>query len=154
MKRDVQKLFNKSLLKHSNPLRTADNLALAARTLRTGIMHANPHPQRIAADMPSRLKMIEECLENDWYKGDDQKYALEANIAIIRSGKPIEEVQALLKGAYMGLCNISACQEPVATWFNRGTDKYYCQPCAFKINGNDKDPLCYRGKKKDRNEPT
>lgn len=151
MKRDVQKLFNKSLLKQSNSPRTEDNTTLATRTLRTGVMHANPHPQRIAVNMPSRLKTIEEYLENDWYKGDDQKYALEANIAIIRSGKPIEEVQALLKGAYMGLCNISACQEPVATWFNRGTDKYYCQPCAFQINGRDENPLCYRGLRKDKN---
>ncbi len=39
-----------------------------------------------------------------------------------------------LKGAKGGNCNRQACQKPGATWFNKGTDKYYCPDCATLIN--------------------
>jgi hypothetical protein len=40
----------------------------------------------------------------------------------------------LLKGAYLGNCNITACQGPGAVWFNKAMGKYYCRECAEAIN--------------------
>lgn len=39
------------------------------------------------------------------------------------------------KGEFMGSCNITACDsiEP-ATWYNKSTEKYYCQSCAYRLN--------------------
>lgn len=31
-------------------------------------------------------------------------------------------------------CNRTACQNDEQGWWNRYTNAYYCQPCAFKIN--------------------
>lgn len=40
-----------------------------------------------------------------------------------------------IKGERNGLCNRTACQTPDdVIFFNKGTDKYYCPECAFKIN--------------------
>jgi hypothetical protein len=38
------------------------------------------------------------------------------------------------KGLKNGSCNREACQRPGATWFNRGTDRFYCEDCARLIN--------------------
>ncbi len=48
------------------------------------------------------------------------------------------------KGVKHGNCNRTACQRPGATWYNKGTYKYYCRQCAYLINDNcdDGDPLC------------
>lgn len=43
------------------------------------------------------------------------------------------------KGLKFGSCNREACQRPGATWFNRGTDKYYCENCAYSINSANRD---------------
>lgn len=39
-----------------------------------------------------------------------------------------------LKGKKDGNCNRQACQAPGATYFNVGTDAYYCPACACRIN--------------------
>jgi len=39
-----------------------------------------------------------------------------------------------MKGAFDGHCNRTACQQPPARWWNKGTRKYYCQTCALRIN--------------------
>ncbi len=39
-----------------------------------------------------------------------------------------------LKGVQGGNCNRTACQQPGATWYNKGTYKYYCAKCAEMIN--------------------
>lgn len=39
-----------------------------------------------------------------------------------------------LKGKKDGNCNRQACQQPGAFYFNVGTDAYYCESCARKIN--------------------
>jgi len=41
---------------------------------------------------------------------------------------------AELKGVKGGNCNVSACQQPSATYYNKSTMKYYCKSCAAKIN--------------------
>lgn len=54
------------------------------------------------------------------------------------------------KGLKGGSCNRRACQRPGAWWLNRGTDAYYCTPCARLINDANPDtwrigiygPLC------------
>lgn len=40
----------------------------------------------------------------------------------------------LIKGAYNGLCNRTACQQPGAVFFNWSTQLYYCPSCAKLIN--------------------
>lgn len=39
-----------------------------------------------------------------------------------------------LKGIKDGNCNVTACQRPGATFFNKSTRKYYCRACAKEIN--------------------
>lgn len=39
-----------------------------------------------------------------------------------------------LKGVKGGNCNRTACQKPVANWYNHSTRMYYCKSCAMKIN--------------------
>jgi hypothetical protein len=61
------------------------------------------------------------------------------------------------KGLKNGSCNRQSCQQPGATWFNRGTDAWYCQSCALRINASPfmlgEPPLCsYQGPLLDKNE--
>lgn len=39
-----------------------------------------------------------------------------------------------LKGVFGKNCNVTACQEPGATWWNKVMRKYYCPYCARQIN--------------------
>ena len=39
-----------------------------------------------------------------------------------------------LKGVYGKNCNVTACQQPGATWWNFVMRKYYCAECAHEIN--------------------
>jgi len=49
---------------------------------------------------------------------------------------------AELKGKFNGNCNITSCQKPGATWWNKSTRKYYCESCALELNRvNRKDCL-------------
>lgn len=41
------------------------------------------------------------------------------------------------KGHKDGSCNVTACQEPGANFFNRSTKAYYCEFCARRINNFD-----------------
>lgn len=52
---------------------------------------------------------------------------------------------SLLKGVFEGTCNRTACQQPNATWYNKGSYKYYCQKCATMINQPPGEPLCTEG---------
>lgn len=38
------------------------------------------------------------------------------------------------KGKKGGRCNVTACQEPGAWYFNKSTSAYYCRSCARDIN--------------------
>lgn len=38
------------------------------------------------------------------------------------------------KGLKGGHCNVTACQEPGAYYYNKSTRKYYCKYCADRIN--------------------
>lgn len=39
------------------------------------------------------------------------------------------------KGQFGGSCNVTACQLPdSATWYNHGTQRYYCVACATVLN--------------------
>jgi hypothetical protein len=38
------------------------------------------------------------------------------------------------KGDYLGPCNRTACHHLGAIFFNRSTQKYYCEACAYLIN--------------------
>jgi len=42
------------------------------------------------------------------------------------------------KGKFNGTCNRTSCQRAGATWYNHGTQKYYCPKCALELN---KDPF-------------
>ncbi len=44
-----------------------------------------------------------------------------------------------LKGVEGKNCNVTACQQPDAVWFNEGTQKYYCRGCAIKIQRSAND---------------
>ena len=37
-------------------------------------------------------------------------------------------------GTLGGLCNRTACRAPNARWFNKSTQKHYCEPCAAVLN--------------------
>jgi len=39
-----------------------------------------------------------------------------------------------LKGVKNGNCNVTACQRPGATYYNKSTQAYYCADCAEAIN--------------------
>lgn len=51
------------------------------------------------------------------------------------------------KGLKNGSCNLTACQQPGATWYNKSTQKYYCAACAKEINwpGGRKDTRALYG---------
>jgi len=38
------------------------------------------------------------------------------------------------KGKKGGRCNVTACQQPGAWYFNKSTRAYYCQECANEVN--------------------
>lgn len=38
------------------------------------------------------------------------------------------------KGEKGGTCNVTACQQPNANYFNKATKAYYCATCADAIN--------------------
>lgn len=38
------------------------------------------------------------------------------------------------KGLLNGSCNREACQKPGATWYNKSTQKHYCEECATLLN--------------------
>lgn len=40
----------------------------------------------------------------------------------------------LMIGTFDGLCNRTACRKPNARWWNRGSERYYCEACAQRIN--------------------
>lgn len=49
------------------------------------------------------------------------------------------------KGECGGECERTACRNKgiVVHWWNTGTQKWYCQPCAFRINSTNPD-LCLK----------
>jgi hypothetical protein len=57
------------------------------------------------------------------------------------------------KGKKGGDCNVTQCQEPNAVMWNNGTNAWYCQSCAEKINNSCKyesfHPLCISMNDKD-----
>lgn len=47
----------------------------------------------------------------------------------------LQKKLAYFKGEKNGLCNRRCCMTPKdVVFFNKGTSKYYCDDCAFKIN--------------------
>lgn len=72
---------------------------------------------------------------------------LEALCIAHESDDPTAAEQALFKqirkGEYRGACNRSACLAPGATWYNRGSMRFYCAECAAMLNhANRNDPFC------------
>jgi hypothetical protein len=51
------------------------------------------------------------------------------------------------KGLKGGSCNITACQQPGANYYNKSTKRYYCAHCAKEINwpGGRKDTMALYG---------
>lgn len=47
-----------------------------------------------------------------------------------------------MKGTFADECNRTACVNQSATYYNRGTGKYYCRPCARLINEANDQELC------------
>ncbi len=42
------------------------------------------------------------------------------------------------KGELNGTCNITACTTGIkATYYNHSTRKYYCKPCAMRLNSDE-----------------
>lgn len=58
------------------------------------------------------------------------------NDTALRIHAPEGTVDAFDKGLFGGSCNRSACQRPGAEWYNHGTRKYYCEPCAYWLNND------------------
>jgi hypothetical protein len=52
---------------------------------------------------------------------------------VVPTVKPTRNVNAL-KGLKGGWCNVTACQKPGANYYNKSTQKYYCEDCAREIN--------------------
>jgi hypothetical protein len=48
--------------------------------------------------------------------------------------EPQQKPDPALKGIKGGNCNLTACQKPVALYYNKSTEKYYCKACADEIN--------------------
>jgi peptide deformylase len=53
------------------------------------------------------------------------------------------------KGDYYGECNRTACDNTPATCFNESTKKFYCIPCARRINEVNGTQLCAIGEVRD-----
>lgn len=56
------------------------------------------------------------------------------------------------KGKYRGACNRSGCLRPGAYWYNHGSQAYYCDECASRLNTYNPDaeriyghPMCTMG---------
>lgn len=47
-----------------------------------------------------------------------------------------------MKGIKNGNCNRTACQKPIASYYNHSTEKWYCADCATLINNAN--PESYR----------
>ena len=82
--------------------------------------------KRIDNSLPRHLKIdifeqINDIVKNGGLKADEI-YLLKAD-----KNKPD-------KGLKNGSCNVTACQKPGATFFNKSTKKYYCCDCAREIN--------------------
>lgn len=46
------------------------------------------------------------------------------------------------KGKFNGLCNLSSCKSgKPATWYNHGSQAFYCKGCAMRLNS---DPYNHR----------
>lgn len=45
------------------------------------------------------------------------------------------------KGLFNGRCNVTACQEPGAVFFNTGSNAYYCSECAADIHAGTRHHL-------------
>ena len=43
-------------------------------------------------------------------------------------------MSTIAKGAQGGECNRTVCRNTDAQWFNRSTEKFYCEDCAEEIN--------------------
>jgi len=42
-----------------------------------------------------------------------------------------------MKGEYNGVCNLTACTSgKPATWYNHGSQAYYCRSCAMRLNND------------------
>jgi hypothetical protein len=63
-----------------------------------------------------------------------------------RSGNfpPRKEISTKIKGAFMGICARRDCHNMDATHWNESTQKYYCFPCAKKINRANGKIVCRR----------
>jgi hypothetical protein len=48
--------------------------------------------------------------------------------------KPPSTITMDDKGRFNGSCNVTACQQPGAAWYNSSTRAYYCASCAREIN--------------------
>ncbi len=43
------------------------------------------------------------------------------------------------KGEFGGECNRTVCKNIHAVWYNRSTQRYYCEPCATLLNEVNKE---------------
>lgn len=55
-------------------------------------------------------------------------------------------------------CNRSACQRPLnrghgVRWWNIPMQAWYCQSCAFRINGSALKPICFREDELPKGQP-
>lgn len=65
---------------------------------------------------------------------------------IERLADELREFDNVLKGDLGGECERAACKNGPARWYNSGTRKFYCQPCALRINAEcGGQEICVRG---------
>jgi hypothetical protein len=60
-------------------------------------------------------------------------------VAVTLYGGQTEPVLKADKGKMAGSCNRTACQEPGAVWWNRGSYAYYCYDCSRMLNRANQD---------------
>lgn len=48
------------------------------------------------------------------------------------------------KGSKHGMCNRTACENVPADWYNQYTQRWYCKPCADRINAIATHKICDR----------
>lgn len=61
------------------------------------------------------------------------KLRAKQKLGLVPITTPTLNVDAL-KGRKGGFCNVTACQKPGAYYYNKSTQKYYCEHCASEIN--------------------
>jgi len=68
------------------------------------------------------------------YRYHNNHWVICEKTSLIKKTIPLNSLSIIMKGAFKGNCNRTACQKPNAVYFNYSTKLYYCASCANLIN--------------------